>query len=95
MTPAGATCTVEIQGGSARLVSADGHAMVVVSGATLRDEKTGVEWRVREGWEAAFRNGAIGLDDIWALPYSLEEAQGTVPNRVKLLLAWMATQSEA
>lgn len=66
----------------------------------MRDEKTGLEWDLREDW---IRNSIHGeppemlvyLPYAFAREYSLEEAQGTVPNRVKLLLAWLVTRPDA
>ena len=95
MAPSGAAYTVQDEPGRLAMVTADAQALVTLAGTILRDAKTGVEWRVRDAWLAAYRDGALTLDEIWALPYTLEDAQGTVPNRVKLLLAWIASRTGA
>lgn len=94
-TPSGATYTVQGQPPRLALVSADGHPQVTLTVLTLRDEKTGVEWRLIEGWPTRARGGMLDLNEIWALPFSMEDAQWTVPNRVRLLLAWALTEPGA
>jgi hypothetical protein len=94
-TPSGAAYTVRTGGGRDALVAADGRIVVTLGGDELRDEVSAVVWRLRDDWRSAWRDGTQKLDEIWALPYTREDAQGTVPNRVRLLLAWVLTRSVA
>lgn len=93
MTPSGAAYTIQQAPHGIAMAAADGQAIIRLAGASLTDVKTGIEWQVRDGWQAAFRDGTLNLDEVWALPYTLEDAQGTVPNRVKLMLAWILTRT--
>lgn len=95
VTPSGATYSVQHDTDSVAIVAANAQPVVSLVGMTLRDEKTGVEWQLNENWRSAFKNEVIPVDEVWGRQYSIEEAQGTVPNRVKLLLAWLVTQPEA
>lgn len=100
VTPSGAAYTVRGATGQFTLLHCASSALVSLVGQTLRDEKTGLEWDLREDW---IRNSIHGeppemlvyLPYAFAREYSLEEAQGTVPNRVKLLLAWLVTRPDA
>jgi hypothetical protein len=92
VTPSGAAYTVLGTGETAALMSADGSALATLNAGVLRDETSGVEWRVRAGWDAGAKQSKSIEDDIWAAPYTLEDAQSTVPNRVRLLLAWIVTR---
>jgi hypothetical protein len=91
-TPSGAAYAVKVENNCRTLVGAGGRAVVTLRGDALTDETSALIWRLRDDWQSVVRNGTLDLNEVWALPYTLEDAQGTVPNRVKLLLAWVVTR---
>lgn len=100
LTPSGATYTVREGRGAARLWSADGKPVVNYDREPIlhvKDVASGVVWDLRPNWLEAARGAENTLDvaKAFAREYTLEEAQGTAPARVQLLLAYLALKNRA
>lgn len=72
---------------------ADGRTVARLGERHVSDDVSGVTWELKPDWvslaqEAA--DGSLGLNvwDAFARAYSLEDAQGSVPVRVRLMMAW-------
>lgn len=96
-TPSGAEHTVREGRGAARLWSAEGTPLAQYDrepGLHIRDVASGVTWDLLPDWRSrvAREGDRVGfrLAEIYAEAYTLEQAQGAMPARVKLLLAWLA-----
>lgn len=96
-TPSGAAYTVREGRGAARFWSAEGKPVANFDREPdfhVKDVASGVMWKLKPDWmnlvESA-PDGAKTLNvwDAFSEPYTLEEAQGVVPARVKLMLAWV------
>jgi hypothetical protein len=87
-TPSGARYTA----GSGVMRDADGRVVVTLDEDRVSDAVSGVTWELKPGW-TALAAGTVdgGLElDVWtafAKPYTLEDAQGAVPVRVRLMMA--------
>lgn len=82
------------------MVRPDGEVAVQyeeMGNPTLTDTGNTVAWELRPDWRSSVpAEGVISMDwsTLTVRPYSLEEAQGEMPARVKLLLAYLATPPE-
>jgi hypothetical protein len=93
-TPSGAEYAVR----DGRLWPADGPAVAGYDedAPSVTDLAGAVTWDLRPNWRAeALKAGPEGsrvleIGSALAREYSLEEAQGAMPARIKLLLAWLA-----
>lgn len=101
-TPAGAEHSVREGRGAARLWSDQGQPLATYDREPtlcVKDEGAGTVWELRPDWREAAAAGPDGatlpLARAFAVPYTLEEAQGAMPARVKLLLAWLMTREAA
>ena len=98
-TPSGAEYTVREGRGAARLWSSEGKPVANYDREPdlhLKDVATGVVWSLRPDWRERVQGdrslACIRLSEAFAVEYTLEEAQSTVPERVKLLLAYLIMQ---
>jgi len=93
-TPSGAEYTATENGaGGIAMRTPDGHSLVEYRESpepAVRDTASGTEWLLKPDWLRTY-TGAVEftLEDLFIVEYTLEEAQGTVPNRVVLLLGFM------
>ncbi|HEY3268641.1 MAG TPA: hypothetical protein VGM37_17120 [Armatimonadota bacterium] len=83
ITPSGARYAIA----DGKLTSADGRVAAALDAGGVTDAATHTRWELRPGWTASFTDGELALHEAFAREYSLEDAQDTVPARVKLLLA--------
>jgi hypothetical protein len=93
-TPSGAEYAVRDR----RLWPADGPAVAGYDedAPSVTDHAGGVTWQLRPNWRAealkpaAEGNHTLDIGSALARDYTLEEAQGTMPARIKLFLASLA-----
>lgn len=92
LTPSGASWRVRKTRNGAVLSGPDGGTVVEYAALPMNavcDTATGTTWRLRPNWHETGQAAAFRPSDLFAETYSLEEAQGVVPNRVLLLLAYL------